>query len=386
MATLRLWSLPFAPLPATLFRRGRDRVGPWGFTVRGVSDEELERSAFGTLDPAAAPVPSFESPAIAQGDDAEPSTRASRDVCYRCRKAMSVCVCDSIPRVVNKTPVIIFQHPRERSHPVGTARFARLGLTRARVIVAHGTGKRGISRDVCVPDGTALLFPSADARPLASLAAHERPKALLVLDGTWSTAGKLFHDNPWMHQLPRVSLQPLTPGNYRIRKEPREECLSTIESIVMALGILDGTDGNDAGMREVEGLTLLLQAFTRMIDTQIVHAKQRVPRHRKPRVQKAFAARMPEAFGSEHHRALVVLHRVLVRRRRPTQQTARAGVRRGRTTEHGRTIRGISFSRGSAQRQARATLRSARDMGGRGQWTGKGSLADGVPLPATSRS
>ena len=50
--------------------------------------------------------------------NAKPGT--FRRVCYRCHKAAIVCVCDGVERVLNRTGIVILQHPRERFHPIGT--------------------------------------------------------------------------------------------------------------------------------------------------------------------------------------------------------------------------------------------------------------------------
>ena len=52
------------------------------------------------------------------------------DNCYECHKPRGLCVCGNIPRVDNRTSILVLQHPRERLHPIGTARFVRLGLAR----------------------------------------------------------------------------------------------------------------------------------------------------------------------------------------------------------------------------------------------------------------
>ena len=41
-------------------------------------------------------------------------------------------------------------------------------------------------------------------------------------------------------QLPKVSFRPETVSRYRIRKEPDEYALSTLEAIVYALSVLEG--------------------------------------------------------------------------------------------------------------------------------------------------
>ena len=55
----------------------------------------------------------------------------ARPTCYRCLRPRVSCVCGLITPVDNRTRVVIVQHPRERRHPFGTVRLARLGLRNA---------------------------------------------------------------------------------------------------------------------------------------------------------------------------------------------------------------------------------------------------------------
>jgi DTW domain-containing protein YfiP len=192
-----------------------------------------------------------------------------RPTCYRCWRPAVACICADVVAVANRTPVVIVQHPRERRHPFGTVRIARLGLRRVDVHVASGVlaeraslqpGRRETECPPCAPPGAALLFPAPDAAPLD----EARPSALVVVDGTWPTARRLVRDNAWLQQLPRVRLDPARPGRYRIRRAPRPAFqLSTIEAVVEALRILEP---------DTPGLDDLLGAFDRMIERQIALA------------------------------------------------------------------------------------------------------------------
>jgi len=192
-----------------------------------------------------------------------------RDHCWGCDKPRVTCVCEVVPRVVTRTGITILQHPRERRHAIGTARIARLGLPRARVEVAWFGRDRRTTRTLTVPDGAAVLYPHPDARDLATLPPAERPRHLLVLDGTWRHAYVLRRDNPWIADLPHVSLTPPRPSRYRIRKEPRRECLSTIEAIVLALQAIEP---------DTPGLDGLLGAFDAMIREQEAYIRGDAPR------------------------------------------------------------------------------------------------------------
>jgi len=198
----------------------------------------------------------------------KPAAFTGRPTCYACFKPAPLCLCGRVPVVANRTRITIVQHPRERRHPIGTARIARLGLSEASLVVPRGVAPRTLAVALDPAPGTALLFPGPEARDLADLEPGERPSGLVVLDGTWSQARALLRENPALGALPRVSLQPKAPSRYRIRKPPRRQVLSTIEAIVEALPLLEP---------DTRGLGGLLRAFDAMIDEQAVYA------HRNPR-------------------------------------------------------------------------------------------------------
>lgn len=210
---------------------------------------------------------------------------APRAECYECWKPRALCVCARIPRVLARTRLYVLQHPRERFHPIGTARFVRLGIAGSRVELARGLARR----DEPAPDRAprlpfalgpraALLYPRPDARLLSDLAAHERPEELVVIDGTWHQARTLYRAFPDLHALPHVALAPAAPSRYRIRREPHPTYVSTLEAIAQALAELEP---------DLVGLDALLDAFDSMIDDQIgfIGTREGAPRwiaHRRP--------------------------------------------------------------------------------------------------------
>ncbi|CAM8947945.1 unnamed protein product [Rhodiola kirilowii] len=73
-------------------------------------------------------------------------------------------------------------------------------------------------------------------------------KNLIVLDGTWAKATRMYNENPWFKALPHLKLELDKSSLYgEVRTQPKKKCLSTIESIVYALKAVgdcpDGLDG-----------------------------------------------------------------------------------------------------------------------------------------------
>ncbi|CAL9120123.1 uncharacterized protein LOC135651013 [Musa acuminata AAA Group] len=115
-----------------------------------------------------------------------------------------------------------------------------------------------IEFEILVPQGTALLFPSDKA--ICTKAVEFEVKHLVVLDGTWPKAKRIYHENPWLQLLPHLKLDLGEDSLYgEVRHQPKAGCLSTIESIVCALKELGG---------DMEGLDNLLDVFGSMIGDQ----------------------------------------------------------------------------------------------------------------------
>jgi len=196
-----------------------------------------------------------------------------RQRCYQCFRPMSLCFCEAIPRIDNRTDILILQHVGERFHPFNTARIVQKALQRCRLIVDHN--RRLGAHHLPIRPGAGLLYPGADAPSLTELSAEERPDQLVIIDGTWHQAKTIVRDVPQLGDLPCYRLTPSAPGQYRIRREPNAQSLSTLEATVAALRALEP---------DTVGLDQLLSAFHTMVENQLEHpASHAVPRHNASR-------------------------------------------------------------------------------------------------------
>jgi DTW domain-containing protein len=183
-----------------------------------------------------------------------------RDTCYRCFRPLGSCLCDVIPAIDNHIPVLILQHPRERTHPFNTARLVALGLRRSELLVDHAGRLRQNPGLLGPLEGCALLYPHERARDVSSVPASERPRKLIVIDGTWTQARTLYRDLPALHALPHFTLPSGLRSAFELRKQPAAYCLSTLEATVFALRALEP---------ETVGLTDLLGTFDQMQQRQL---------------------------------------------------------------------------------------------------------------------
>jgi len=182
-----------------------------------------------------------------------------RPFCYRCWRAKILCLCNHVKVVTNPVEILFLQHPNERTMPFNTARLAHLSLTKSRLV--HGLrfdGTKTVQDLMAKRERVGILFPSPVAKDLSE--APPDLETLVVIDGTWREAKKIIYLSPTLLEFPHYAFVPEKPSNYRIRKEPKDEYISTIEATVTALRILD---------RDRSKYQELLDLFDRMVDRQV---------------------------------------------------------------------------------------------------------------------
>ena len=177
--------------------------------------------------------------------------------CNVCFKPEGVCFCPEIEAISSPIDIVILQHPSEARNPESTARLASLAWPGAEHIVGlswpslskllgkevnpHewavlylGTKK---DSDSLVTEGTALVSRAGESREA------NRLKGLIFIDGNWRQSKTLWWRNPWLNRLNRLVLQPKSASQYsEARRQPRKECLSTIEAVGEAVSFLQRDD------------------------------------------------------------------------------------------------------------------------------------------------
>lgn len=153
--------------------------------------------------------------------------------------------------LASRVRVLILQHPQEPDKELGSAALLARALESAELRVGLSwRNLKAAAGEGAIPSEWAVLYMGAkDAKatePVSFLGPKGETmtpaglKGLIVLDGTWSQAKTLWWRNPWLLKLRRIVLRPGRRSFYgRLRKEPRADALSTIESCALALERLD---------------------------------------------------------------------------------------------------------------------------------------------------
>src|ERR1700716_2320824 len=180
------------------------------------------------------------------------------------QKPLPLCICDSITPIESKIGLLILQHPQEQDRALGTARLTALHFKNAvvRIGLSWPSLSKALGRPVHDPSRWAVLYlGSAKVADLETdrdivainrkgeVQANQRAilkdiEGIVLLDGTWSQAKALWWRNAWMLKCQRVILGPKRPSRYgRLRKEPRQDGLSTIEAAGLLLAGLEKRAG-----------------------------------------------------------------------------------------------------------------------------------------------
>lgn len=192
-----------------------------------------------------------------------------RELCLRCRRAQRVCQCADIRTFTVEPTFVILIHPVERRMKTGTGRMAHLCLSNS--LLFEGVGFRDDERvNALLRDPQyypVLLYPGKTSVPVSELAPpSDRRLLVFVIDSTWNLAKTVLNRSPNLAALPQIFFVPDRPSNFKIRRQPHPNCLSTIEAIHYLL------EKWSPG-REEHGY--LIHAFDKMVERQLSFPKSR---------------------------------------------------------------------------------------------------------------
>ncbi|MCQ2914701.1 MAG: DTW domain-containing protein [Alphaproteobacteria bacterium] len=210
----------------------------------------------------------------------EDNANSSVKYCEKCDKPIDICVCSNEEKAKNKVFVLILQHPQEQDKLLGTAKILTDRLENSQLVVALSRpGLKSILKKDVDPKKWGVLYLGAQKeKPIASgLYALDKNgmicpnkdeilkslEGIILLDGSWDQAKKLWWRNPWLLKVRRLVLVPEKKSMYgKLRKEPRHESVSTLEATAMCLTAL----GEDKSIEE-----MLLNSFGKMLEKYKAH-------------------------------------------------------------------------------------------------------------------
>lgn len=181
-----------------------------------------------------------------------------RPQCPKCDFILERCLCAELRPIPNKTELIILQHPSEKSHALNTVKVMTKSFERLRLYIGENFDNERELTKLIKNEKVALLFPEVNASILTSGTSAPFTH-LILIDGSWRKAKKIFYSSSILHHLPRLSIKAEIKSQYRIRQSSFKNSLSTLEAATQALSVFEPELNCESA----------LNAFNRMIDFQI---------------------------------------------------------------------------------------------------------------------
>ncbi len=195
-----------------------------------------------------------------------------RDIKERCEECWfrhELCVCALIPQRELNTRLLLLMHHTEWASTTNTGRFALRALPNSEVRF-RGLPEVKVSLDDLRngPGQLLLLYPSEKAQLLTPewVATLKKPVTLIVPDGTWRQAAKVFRrERVLREQAIPVMLPEVMMSDYLLRRMDKPGALCTLEAIAHAMGVLEGEEIRD-DLLELFNLVNLRTLATRSPD------------------------------------------------------------------------------------------------------------------------
>lgn len=199
-----------------------------------------------------------------------------RENCSVCGFAKRTCYCHMVKSFDSKVLFAILIHKIEIERKIATGILSHLVLENSYLIPGYDYSEdETVNELVNNPSNHCIvLYPGKESINLSKLSPEEKKKmvpdgkqlVIFVIDGTWATARQTMRFSENLKKLPQVSFDLGAPSNFRIRKQPAIECISTVEAIHRTIDLLGDSQGYDIDSRAHDNL---IEVFDHIVDHQI---------------------------------------------------------------------------------------------------------------------
>jgi DTW domain-containing protein len=169
--------------------------------------------------------------------------------CPGCRINNNLCACSELKPFAVETNISLVVHVRELKLTSNTAQFVKKMLPhQAEIFIRGRVFENFDSAPITQRPGLPLfLYPHEDSEELNDefLKKINGPVHLIVPDGNWHQARRVRRREEAFSKLQAVKLPKGIISEYRLRRAPQPEWVSTYEAVAHALGIIEGSEVTD---------------------------------------------------------------------------------------------------------------------------------------------
>jgi len=191
-----------------------------------------------------------------------------REKCYKCYRPKSSCMCGYFEHIQTNTKFVILMHPKEfKKVKNNTGHFTHQSLDNSELFVGIDFTENKRINEIIATHESYILFPSEHALNLTQTYPKnsEKPLAIFLIDSTWDCTKKIFTQSENLKRLKYMSFTTKKMSQYQIKEQPDKNYLSTIESTLVVLELLDRWKIENI---EEKNLNSFLNPFFEMIKYQ----------------------------------------------------------------------------------------------------------------------
>jgi len=162
-------------------------------------------------------------------------------------------------------------HPKEfKKVKNNTGFFTHLSLSNSEVFIGIDFSEHKRINEIISTHHSYILFPSSNAVNLSEDSStlnqsRDKPMAIFLIDSTWACTKKMFTLSKNLNKLQHMSFTTEKISQYKIKEQPKSNYLSTIESTLVVLELLNKRSVENIKKSELDGF---LNPFFKMIEYQ----------------------------------------------------------------------------------------------------------------------
>ena len=194
-----------------------------------------------------------------------------REICYKCYRPKTSCICEHLINPIStNTKFVILMHPKEfRKTKNGTGHMTNNSLENCELYVGIDfTNHKRVNELLNNKTYEAfILYPDVNSIKLNTQKLPNEKKALIfIIDSTWPCSKKILRLSTNLHNLRKVSFEHDKSSQFKIKTQPNQYCLSTIESTLCLLEQLNLQNIENIPSKSLENF---LKPFEQMVDYQV---------------------------------------------------------------------------------------------------------------------
>jgi len=134
-------------------------------------------------------------------------------------------------------------HPKEfRKTKNGTGHFTNLSLTNCEIFVGIDFSNHKKINEILhnINNDCFVLYPSQESINLneESIGTQHKNRVLFLIDATWPCSRAMLKSSPNLDSLAKVSFTHTKSSGFIFKEQPKDYCLSTMESTLCVLELL----------------------------------------------------------------------------------------------------------------------------------------------------